>query len=263
LAVAGAATAGFIVASTPALAQLDQTVTEAERSTAAAAASQTRIDRMADETGDLFREYRATLQRIDSQQLFVEQQRVFLRSQENEIEDLERQITEVGDVLRSLLPMQFEMIEELGIFVEADIPFLRPERLARVQRLSGYMDDPAIAPAERYRQIVEAFQLEADYGRFLDTWSAPFVDDPLSGADPDPDAPTVDYLLIGRVGYIYMTQDESEMGIWNEESKSWDQIPGSFRLDIRRAIRMAREVTTPNVFMAPVRGATTAAGPQG
>jgi hypothetical protein len=263
-AVAGAAAAACtIVAGGSAFAQLDAAVSEAERSTAAAAASQRRIDGLADQTGDLFREYRATLQRIDSQQLFVEQQRVFLRSQENEILDLERQITEVGDVLRDLLPMQFEMIEELGAFVAADIPFLRQDRLQRASRLRTYMDDPGISPAERYRQIVEAFQIEADYGRFLDTWSGPFLPNPLSDADPDLDARTVDYLLIGRVAFIYMTQDESEMGIWNEESKSWDQIPGSFRLDIRRAIRMAREVTTPNVFMAPVRGATTAQSPQG
>jgi hypothetical protein len=159
--------------------------------------------------------------------------------------------------------MQFEMIEELGIFVEADLPFLRADRVSRVRRLRSYMDDPSISPAERYRQIVEAYQLEADYGRFLDTWAGPYVADPLSGADPDPDASTVDYLLIGRVAFIYMAQDESEMGIWNEEAKAWDRVPDTFRLDIRRAIRMAREVTTPNVFMAPVRGATTAESPQG
>jgi len=265
LAIAGVATSGLLlVAGAPALAQqLDTAVSAAEQATEEAAASQARIDNLANQTGDLFREYRATLQRIDSQQLFVEQQRVYLRSQESEIADLERQITEVGDVLRNLLPMQVQMINELAAFVDADIPFKRPERLARIARLRTYMDDPSISPAERYRQIVEAFQIEADAGRFLDTWSAPFIEDPLSDADPDPDAPTVDYLLIGRVAFVYMTQDESQMGIWNEQSGAWTPLPSSFRLDIRSAIRMAKEVTSPDVFMAPVYGATMADGSQG
>jgi hypothetical protein len=258
LAVAGAATAGLLAAGAPALAQLDATVNEAERATAEAAASQERIDRMADETGDLFREYRATLQRIDSQTLFVEQQRVYLRSQENEIADLERQITEVGDVLRNLLPMQFSMIEELATFVEADIPFHRGDRLARIDRLRGYMDNPQISPAERYRQIIEAFEIEADYGRGLSTWTEPYVEDPYSEADPDLNAPTVDYLLIGRVAFVWAAQDLSRMGIWNEETRSWENLPDSFRSGVRDAIRMAREVSSPDVFMAPVHGAEDA-----
>lgn len=262
VAVAGAATVGFLVASVPALAQLDATVTEAERATAAAAASQARIDSMANETGDIFREYRATLQRIDNQRLFVEQQRVFLRSQENEIVDLERQITEVGDVLRNLLPMQFEMIEELNTFVNADIPFHREERLERIQRLRGYLDNPAIAPAERYRQIVEAFEIESDYGRGLSTWSGPLLTDPYADT-VDPNAATVDYLLIGRVAWIWAAQDLSRMQIWNEEARAWQDLSGEFRTGVRDSIRMAREVASPNVFMAPVPGATPVSGPQG
>jgi len=217
LAVAGAATACLLVVSAPAMAQLNETVNEAERSTAAAAASQARIDGLADQRGDLFREYRATLQRIDAQQLFVDQKKVFLASQTNEITDLERQIAEVEDVLRNLLPMQYEMIENLQAFLDVDIPFLRDERAERVARLTGYMNNPAIAPAERYRLIVEAYEIEADYGRFLRTWSGPLIRDPLSDEPPDESVKTVDYLLIGRVAFLYAAQDGSEMGIWNAE----------------------------------------------
>ena len=263
LAVAGAATAGFLVAGAPAWAQLDQTVSESERATADAAASQARIDRLADETGDLFREYRATLNRIEAQRLLVEQREVFLESQQTEITDLERQITEVADVLRDLLPLQFEMIDELDAFIRADIPFQRQDRLDRISRLRGYMDDPNIAPAERYRQIIDAYQIEADYGRFLDAWQAPLNLEPLSNAPADPNAPTVDYLLIGRVAWVYMTQDDTQAGIWNAATNSWDDLPGSFRADIRNAIRMASGTRAPNVFLAPVPGATRVEGPQG
>jgi len=263
LAFAGAATACLLVAGAPALAQLNETVNEAQRSTTAAAASQARIDGLADQRGDLFREYRATLQRIDAQQLFVDQQRVFLASQSNEITDLERQITEVEDVLRNLLPMQYEMIENLQAFVAVDIPFLRAERAERVARLTGFMNNPAIAPAERYRLIVEAYEIEADYGRFLKTWDGPLNPNPLSDEAPDETAKTVDYLLIGRVAFIYAAQDGSEMGIWNAEAAAWDDLSDSYRVDVRTAVRMAKEVTTPDVFLGPVPGSTDITGSEG
>ncbi|MGD2134196.1 MAG: DUF3450 domain-containing protein [Maricaulaceae bacterium] len=262
LAVAGVAAVGMFAAEmsvlgAPAAAQqLDQAVSEAEDSTAAAAAAQERIDRLADETGDLFREYRAVLQRIANQRLYVEQQRVYLDSQQNEIADLQRQITEVEDVLRNLLPMQFEMISTLDAFVRADIPFLRDERLDRVDRLRALMDNPAVAPAERYRQIVDTYQVEADYGRFLRTWSAPLNENPLSDVPPDETAPNVDYLLIGRVAFVYMSQDQSDLAIWNTETGAWEQLDGSHRGGVRDAIRMARETLAPNVFVGPVPGAT-------
>lgn len=242
-----------LAAAAPASAQLARTIDEAATATSAARASQVRIDRIDDQTGELFREYRATLQRIDSQRLYVEQQRVFAKSQTNEIADLERQIVEVEDVLRNLLPMQIEMIQRLEEFVQLDMPFLIENRMDRVEKLKEYMDDPNIAPAERYRQIVEAYQIEADYGQTLKTWEGP--------VDPNnPDSATVDYLLIGRVAWVYMSQDESRAGIWDPAAGDWKDLPSGFRLDLRKAIRMAKEVTTPNVFTAPVYAPAAAGG---
>ena len=256
--VAGAVTAAVFALGAPSAGQqLEQAVTEAEQSTAAAAQAQAQIDQISRQTSDINVEYRRVLQAIANQQLYVDQQGVFLASQQNEIEDLERQITEVEDVLRNLLPMQNEMIEALDDFVRADIPFRRGERLDRVQRLRSLMNNPAVAPAERYRQIVDTYQVEADAGRFLDTWSGPLNQSPLSGEEPDETAPTVDYLLIGRVAFIYMSQDESDLAIWNNESGAWDALDGSFRLGVRQALRMARETAAPNVFVGPVPAATT------
>jgi hypothetical protein len=249
-ALRGAVVATAFVASAPAMAQLTEAVNEAENATAAAAASQERIDRIADETGDLYREYRAVLNQIESQRLFVDQQRVFVRSQENEIEDIQVQIGEVDNVRKSLLPMQLEMIARLEDFVNLDIPFHQRDRADRVSRLKELMDRPDVAPAEKYRQIVEAYLIEAEYGRKLDTYEAKFGE--------GEDAPVVDYLLIGRVAFLYMSKDENQLGIWNPETKGWEDLPGSYRAELRKAIRMAKEVASPDVFTAPVPGPTNA-----
>lgn len=235
------------LATAPASAQLNQTVREAENATTQAQQSQERINGLEEQRTDLFREYRAALQRIESQQLFIEQQRVYLQSQQVEIEDLQRQIEEVDDITISLLPMQFEMIDNLEEFIRLDIPFRREERMARVDRLRTLMDRPDVPVSEKYRLIIEAYEIEAEFGRKLTPWEGRFGD--------GPDAPIVDYLLIGRVSWVYMTKDESRLGVWNAEAGQWDNLPGSYRGDIRQALRMARETATPNVFLAPVRGA--------
>lgn len=257
VAIGGAAFACASVMVSPAFAQsqLDQAVDQAETTTSAAAASQERIDSIDEQKGDLFREYRAVLQRIDSQTLFVEQQRIFLTSQENELADLERQIEDVDTVLQELAPMQSEMIAQIDNFVRLDIPFLRQERIDRIDALRELMTQPPtnVPPAEKYRKILEAYEIELDYGRFLRTWEEQLWSDPEAG--PDPDAPTVDFLLIGRVAFIYMTKDESELGIWDAAANQWTRLDGGFKPQVRQAIRMAKEVTTPNVFFPPVPGA--------
>ncbi len=247
--------AGAIAAFTaaiPAAAQLEEAVREAEGATASARASQDRIDELDEARGDIFREYRATLQRIDSQQLFVDQQRVFLESQRNDLSDLERQIEEVDDITTSLLPMQHDMIDALAEFIELDLPFLLDDRRARVERLREVMNNRNVSAAERYRLILEAYQIETDYGRFLNTYEGPLTN--------DENAATVDFLMIGRLAFIYQTQDDSEAGIWDAEAGDWRSLDGGFRPQIRQAIRMADEVTTPNVFLAPVPGPTPADG---
>jgi hypothetical protein len=258
VAVRGVAMAALLAVAAPSYAQLNQAVSEAERATAAAAASQARIDRVADEAGDAFRDYRAALQTIERRELFVEQQRVFLQSQQNELTDLESQIGNVDEVLQGLTPMMFTMIDELESFIELDIPFLMDDRRERIVRLRELMDESPsdVPPAEKYRKIIEAYQIETDYGRFVAGFEGRFSDDPHASTDPD--APVVDYLRVGRVSLIYMFKDGSRMGIYNPEAKQWDDLPGSYRLDIQKALRIAREVTTPDVFTVPMRGARSA-----
>jgi hypothetical protein len=166
----------------------------------------------------------------------------------------------VDAVLTSLDPMMFQMIEELDNFISLDIPFLIDDRRDRVANLRELMDEPPtdVPPAEKYRKIIEAYTIETDYGRFVSAYDGPFSEDPHAASDPD--APNVDYLRVGRVSWIYMFKDGSRMGIYNPETKAWDNLPGSYRLDIQKAMRIAREVTTPDVFVAPVPAATSASG---
>lgn len=235
-----------------AVAQLDQTLNVARQNTQEGAQTQRRIDQLDDQRTDIELEYRALLEQIESQRLFVEQQQVFIRSQENEVESLQSQIDRVDNIETDLAPMMREMVQNLEQFVNLDLPFRlegQNGRLARIERLYELIDDPNVSPAERYRVILNAYDIEASYGRSLTAYDEEVLEDGV------PVQVTV--LQIGRVAMIRQ-YDDGRMTIRHNGSTEWETLSGSYEANVTRAIRIAQEVTTPSVFLAPLPGPTVA-----
>jgi len=240
---------GAVTAAGAAHAQLDQAVQVSTQSTQEGQQSQDRVEQLDDQRGDLAREYRAVLQQIESQQLFIQQQEVFLRSQQNEIESLEAQIGRVESVKVELLPMMREMVEALDDFVQLDLPFDRGDRMERIDGLYEILDDAEVSVAERYRVIVNAYEIEASYGRGIDA-----SEGPLEGADNE----VVDFLRIGRLMLIYKRKDSDEYGYWDRESGSWKPLQGDYSLELSKAFRIARNAAAPEILLTPVPGPSDA-----
>jgi len=235
-----------------AVAQLDQTLSVARSNTEDGAQTQRRIDQLDDQRTDIELEYRALLEQIESQRLFVEQQQVFIRSQENEVESLQQQIERVDSIETDLAPMMREMVQNLEEFVNLDLPFrLEGEngRLARIENLYELVDDPNVSPAERYRVILNAYEIEASYGRSLNAYEDTVLEDGVPV--------NVTVLQIGRVAMIRQ-YDDGSMTIRHNGSSDWEALPGSYEANVTRAIRIAQEVTTPSVFLAPLPGPAVA-----
>jgi len=248
-AVAAGAVGGSAFAQTQ---TLNTMLNEAGQSTQAGANTQRQIDQLDDQRTDIELEYRALLQQIESQRLFVEQQQVFIRSQENEVTSLQQQIERVDNIERDLAPMMREMVASLEEFVNLDLPFqLEGEegRLARIEGLYELVDDPNVSQAERYRVILNAYEIEASYGRSLVAYEETVLDG---------DAPVrVDVLRFGRLGMIRKYPDES-LTMLVAGSSEWVDLPGSYLSNVNRALRIAQEVTTPSVFLAPLPGPSVA-----
>ncbi len=97
-------------------------------------------------------------------------------------------------------------------FVELDVPFLLEERTSRVQNLKNMMVRADITISEKYRLILEAYQIELDYGQTLEAYEG------LLGTGAD--ARTVEFVKLGRVSLMYQTLDGSETGYWDAEQKN-------------------------------------------
>ncbi|XBQ15002.1 MAG: DUF3450 domain-containing protein [Oceanicaulis sp.] len=239
-----AAGATALVCAAGAHAQLDQALQIARQSTQAGAQAQEQIDRLADDADNAERQYLALQEQIEGQRVYLEQQRVFLRSQENELAALQSQLERVGNIERDLTPMMLEMFVALDEFVQQDLPFqmdLRTQRLAEIQEVLG---DAGIPPAEKYRLLLNAYEIEASYGRSLRAYTEEVE---LDGVPV-----SAEILQIGRVALIRDAGDRLEM--LTKDNPEWRSVPGSMAQDVQRAFRIANEVTTPEVFVAPLPG---------
>lgn len=243
LLLAGAAVLAF---STPANAQLEEALRTAKSSTAASAASQARVEKNDDDADSMLREYRAVLQQIDNIQLFVDKQDIYLKSQAKEITSLTNQLGNVENIKRGMVPMMLRMTAAIEDSVAGDMPFLLNERRDRLERLKEVLSNPAVSPAEQYRQVLNTYKIEVSYGQGLDSYE---------GAHPTKDGMKVDYLRYGRLALVYMTKDENDIGYYDMQSKSWKPVPGNQALSVRQAIRVANEEAAPEVVMAPMTGA--------
>ena len=136
-----------------------------------------------------------------------------------------------------------QMVDTLAQFVALDVPFLFEERTARAQGLKDMMARADVTISEKYRRILDAYQIELEYGRTLSAYQGRLG----SGAD----ARTVEFVQIGRVSLMYRTIDGSETGYYDATKKTW-VADASYKQAIETAIRMAKRDGASELLTVPV-----------
>ncbi len=210
----------------------------------AGAVVQKGIDGIADETSELLSQYRTTLKQIDALDLYNEQMRNLITAQEEELASLSDQLERVQSVGRSVTPLMIRMIDAIERFVQLDVPFLLEERTRRTKGLHEVMGRADVTTAGKFRQIMEAYQIENEYGRTIEAYQA--------GLEQDGRETSVSFLRFGRVTLVYQSIDETEAGVWSQETRSWVPLDSSYRTAIRQGLRIARKVAAPDLIRLPV-----------
>lgn len=209
-----------------------------------AAETQSRIDQLDDQAKQDFREYRGALKRLESLEIYNKQMQRLVESQNAEMEKIESQIEEIDSIETGALPLMIEMTDTLAEMVETDVPFLEEERSERVENLRDLVDRANVTVGEKYRRILEAYQVELEYGRTIEAYRGEMV--------VDDQARTVEFLRIGRVGLYYQTLDENESGRWNAERGTWETVDPSYMNSIREGLRIARDQAPPELLTLPI-----------
>lgn len=222
---------------------IDTVTKEKAEADRAAQASQQRINAVDDETQKLLSEYRRAVADTESFVAYAAQLSRQIESQNEELGEIERQLGEIEATSRSITPLQQKMLETLKQFVQLDVPFLLDERTARIATLEEMMNRADVSISEKYRRIVEAYQVEMDYGRTLEAYEAKF-----GGAEEDR---TARFLRIGRVSLLYQTLDGHETGYWDAQARRW-VVDNSYAHSFKEGVAVASKTSAPEMMLAPV-----------
>lgn len=242
----GIAAVTLLAAASAAFAQsdaLERAVTTAESTQRASVSSQERIDKLDDQTKDLLERYRAATWQAQQLNVYAEQLAQLTAGQDAERASLQRQLVEMERTEREILPLMLRMFDGLEKLVAADLPFLQEERKERLENLRRLMANPETGVAEKYRRVLEAYQIEAEYGRNLGAERTQIGER------------TVDVLRVGRTGLYAMTLDGEETFYWDVASAKWMELDRKYQAAVKKGIRMARETMAADLLVLPMPAA--------
>ena len=244
-AILGSAAVMLAICSAPAQAQFRDALGVSQQTADDTARSQQRIDQLDDQTAALLNEYRANLKQLDAARRYNASLNRNIDAQEAEIERLREDIENVEGLQRAMQPLMEDMVERFGQIVNADIPFLVAERADRAARLQGVLDDPNRSAAQRYRLIVEGYQIENEYGRTIGAYDGKIGEgeDELTG----------EFLRVGRIALIFKTPDDSVLRVYDKSVGDFVNLDRGYLQDVKFGLRMAKEQTAPDIFFVPVK----------
>ena len=206
--------------------------------------SQTIVSNLSDETQDLLGQYRLVLQQIDRLVAYNDYVERLIVDQEAQIIDIRKQLDQFALIERGIVPLMLDSIDTLDKFIDLDVPFLLEERKARVARLRTIMDLSDVTVSEKYRQIMDAYQIETTYGRDIEAYTGLL--------EIDGESRQVDFLRIGRTSLTYQTPDQEETGFWNKQARQWEKLPNKYQNYVTQGLRVARKQVTPNLLELPI-----------
>jgi hypothetical protein len=211
----------------------------------AAAKSQTKIDKLAEETRALLQDYKTVNKQIDGLKVYNARLQKQIDNQLRRIEDIENSISQVTVIQRQMTPLVIRMIDGLEKFVELDVPFHIDERRQRVAFLRNNLDRSDVSVAEKFRQVLEAYKIENEYGRKIDAYKGSVE---IDGVERD-----VNFFRVGRVALLYQTTDTEVSGAWDQGSRSWVQLDsGEYRNAIMKGLRIARKEASIDLLNLPI-----------
>ncbi|MBV62064.1 MAG: hypothetical protein CMH65_12290 [Nevskiales bacterium] len=241
-----------LTAAAPLAAQtLDQVVDQGKAKAAEGRQSQEKIDSIVDAKQEKLITYRALLKQREGLEQYNKQLSTQIEGQEALIRRFDTSIDQVAQIERQMLPLITRMTEALTDFVELDLPFHETERLERINFVQDSVSKPDLNVAEKFRQVLEAYQIENDYGRKIDTYQD-IID--INGEERE-----VDVLRVGRVALVAQTRDAATTVVWNHDEKAWQELDaGTYRNSVRQGIKMSKKQASIDMVTLPIPAPTAA-----
>lgn len=213
--------------------------------TATAKASQQRIDQTADKTYDLLQDFRTVNKQIEGLKVYNSQLAKQVENQLQIMDDIDESIENATVIERQIMPLSIKMLDALSQFVALDMPFLKEERIEAIQQVRHNLDSARFSSAEKFRQVLELYDIESQYSQTIEQYSGLH--------DVDGQERQVTFLRVGRIALLYQTSDQSKTGAWNKQSGAWEELSsGDYRSAAAKGIRIAKKQAAIDIIRLPI-----------
>ncbi|WP_405631661.1 DUF3450 domain-containing protein [Pseudoalteromonas sp. Ld20] len=213
----------------------------------AAVKSQTKIDNVYGQTQELIAEYRSIVDETELLKVYNDHVARLVADQNAQIESFDRQIATIDNTKQNVVPLMYRMIDTLEQFIKADVPFNSDNRLARVERLRETMVSSSVTKSEKFRQVLEAYTIEAAYSSLVAASQGTL--------EVDGKSINVDFGQLGRITYVAQSFDLKHAWVWDNNTKQWKELGDEYLKPVKEVIRMARKQATLELVKLPIFGA--------
>ncbi len=231
--------------------ELDQMTQQGETRIKEGATAQQQIDNISTDADGILNEYKTTAKIVDGLKIYNNLFQTQIDNQQKEMGALQDSIGNVSLIERQIVPLMTRMIESLESFISLDVPFLSEERSGRIERLRNMMVRADVTAAEKFRRVIEAYQIENEYGRTIEAYKGSLE---IEGKERE-----VDFLRIGRVALLYQSIGGELTGAWNQQEKTWQALPPEqYKKHTAIGLRIARKQIAPQLLVLPIVAASGA-----
>ena len=151
-------------------AELEQILNENSETITDSRQSQDTIDDLQLEKDSLLAEWKVTVKQVEGLKIYNAQKRRQIKAQEERLVLLDEQTIAVEKMQRQVPPVMKTALEDLLVFINDDVPFLMDERNKRIAQVLATFDNPKVTASENVRQVLEAYNIEREYGRTIETY---------------------------------------------------------------------------------------------
>ncbi|MEX0336870.1 DUF3450 domain-containing protein [Vibrio tubiashii] len=223
---------------------LDSAQSIQSKTNAASASSQKRIDVSAEKTLTLKAEIEQLEEEVKNLKVYRDHLTALVASQDQEVASLDSQIEEIKSTRQGIVPLMYQMVDGLKQIVAEDVPIKLEQRQERIAKLESMMTRADVSDAEKYRRILEAYQIELDYGTKLGLYQGQ-----ISVNDESREA---DVLYLGRISLVARSLNGSKFWSWDQKSNQWLDVDVSLKSELDKAFSIAAKQTAPSLITLPV-----------
>ncbi len=212
---------------------------------AAAAKSQEKINNLYEQSQELFVEYRGVVDETENLKVYNDYISTLVTDQPRSIDSLQTQIDGIDGVKRGVVPLMFRMIDSLEKFIDLDVPIKLDERKERVERLRDIMANSNVTTSEQFRQVIESYQIENQYGTTIQSYQGTL--------DYQGTEITVDFFNLGRTALLALSLDQKSAWVWDNDARAWEELGAEYIKPVVDAVRTANKLLPADLLKLPIK----------